>query len=430
MLVMSALSIQPYQPNRDCFCFTLDRDLLFRALTGETGGETFWRELLSSRPHLFSNVSTFITADALQQMHAIVTAVERIAGDPAYVAAVLAYAPPIARLEFGPRGAFMGYDFHLGPTGPQLIEINTNAGGAFLNAVLARAQRSCCAEAEALGARVSPPNGFDAAVIGMFESEWKTQRGSTPLHRISITDERPSEQYLYPEFLLAQRLLSKAGRPVDIVDSCEFRHRGGQLLVAGQPIDLVYNRLTDFALEDPKHHALRQAYAAGDVVVTPNPRSHALFADKRNLVLLSDPEQLARWAIDAATTATLVAGIPRIVAVTAERAEQLWTDRRRLFFKPAGGYGSKAAYRGDKLTRAVWSDIITGNFVAQAYAPPSERMVSIDGGPAARKMDVRLFTYDGEILLVAARLYQGQTTNFRTPGGGFSPVLLTGRAAA
>jgi hypothetical protein len=38
----------------------------------------------------------------------------------------------------------MGYDFHLAPDGPRLIEINTNAGGAFLNAALARAHHACC----------------------------------------------------------------------------------------------------------------------------------------------------------------------------------------------------------------------------------------------------------------------------------------------
>jgi len=27
------------------------------------------------------------------------------------------------------------------------------------------------------------------------------------------------------------------------------------------------------------------------------------------------------------------------------------------------------------------------------------------------------------VLLYAARMYQGQTTNFRTPGGGFAPVF-------
>ena len=44
------------------------------------------------------------------------------------------------------------------------------------------------------------------------------------------------------------------------------------------------------------------------------------------------------------------------------------------------------------------------------------------------KVDVRLYTYKGAVLLAAARLYQGQTTNFRTPGGGFAPLLLLNSA--
>jgi hypothetical protein len=36
---------------------------------------------------------------------------------------------------------------------------------------------------------------------------------------------------------------------------------------------------------------------------------------------------------------------------------------------------------------------------------------------------VRNYVYEGEVLLRAARLYEGQTTNFRTPGGGFAPVI-------
>ncbi|ESY74056.1 hypothetical protein NKJ90_28960 [Mesorhizobium sp. M0051] len=51
-------------------------------------------------------------------------------------------------------------------------------------------------------------------------------------------------------------------------------------------------------------------------------------------------------------------------------------------------------------------------------------MIEIDGAPTPRKMDVRLYAYDGQVLVAAARLYQGQTTNFRTPGGGFAPVLV------
>jgi hypothetical protein len=39
------------------------------------------------------------------------------------------------------------------------------------------------------------------------------------------------------------------------------------------------------------------------------------------------------------------------------------------------------------------------------------------------KVDVRLYTYDGEVLLAAARMYRGQATNLSTPGGGFAPVF-------
>ena len=47
-----------------------------------------------------------------------------------------------------------------------------------------------------------------------------------------------------------------------------------------------------------------------------------------------------------------------------------------------------------------------------------------DGASVTRKTDVRLYVYNGQVLLTAARLYQGQTTNFRTPGGGFAPVFV------
>lgn len=72
-------------------------------------------------------------------MHEIVVAVEATARLAAYKAAVLCWAPEISREDHGPVGALMGYDFHLGEDGPKLIEVNTNAGGAFLNVLLARA---------------------------------------------------------------------------------------------------------------------------------------------------------------------------------------------------------------------------------------------------------------------------------------------------
>jgi hypothetical protein len=177
----------------------------------------------------------------------------------------------------------------------------------------------------------------------------------------------------------------------------------------------------DFPLEEPAHAALRAAYDAGAVVVTPNPFNHALFADKRNMTLLSDRAALEAWGV--AQTPALAA-IPKAERVAHGNAEDFWARRKRLFFKPAAGYGSKAVYRGDKLTKTVWSEIVAGDYIAQELIPPTERTIEVDGERAQRKIDVRLYSYRGEMLLAAARLYQGQTTNFRTPGGGFAPVFF------
>ena len=120
----------------------------------------------------------------------------------------------------------------------------------------------------------------------------------------------------------------------------------------------------------------------------------------------------------------LLSGVPRTILVTPGNADAMWQSRKHLFFKPTGGHGGKAVYRGDKVTKSVWAEIARGGYVAQTFVSPSERMIRVDGGREARKMDVRLYTYDARVLLTAARLYQGQTTNFRTPGGGFAPVFV------
>ncbi|MHB8549633.1 MAG: hypothetical protein ACYDB8_01500, partial [Acidiferrobacterales bacterium] len=176
------------------------------------------------------------------------------------------------------------------------------------------------------------------------------------------------------------------------------------------------------------HERLRTAYAEGAVVLTPHPRAHALYADKRNLSVLTDANLLAAWGATDATQRILHAGIPHTMFIEPDRRDDLWTDRRRLFFKPVSGYGSKAAYRGDKLTKRAWSEIVAGQFVAQETVPPSERRLRVGGEEVNLKLDMRNYVYGGSVQLLSARLYRGQTTNFRTPGGGFAPVFLPDRS--
>jgi len=406
--------------NHGCFCTTLDRAQLNQLLQSDVLNQ----ELLTGRTPLFSNTSVFISRQHAEQMHSIIEAVTRLAKYPPYIDRVLAQAPQIAEKDRGTEGVFMGYDFHMSEQGPQMIEINTNAGGAFLNAALLSAQTECCRVAGVCLPSFKP--NLNAEFINMFLREWALQRGNVPLKSIAIVDEHPEQQFLYPEFKIAQRLFEQQGFTAVIADACELEWVNGTLQYHGQVIDLVYNRLTDFSLEKHENNALRQAYEKGAVVVTPNPHHHAIYADKRNFTILSNENILTELGVNAEDMAILQAGFPATCHVTRANAERLWKQRKPLFFKPAVGFGSRAAYRGDKLTKRVWDEILQSNYVAQKIVPPSQRGVLVDGKETTLKVDIRAYVYAGNIQLLAARLYQGQTTNFRTQGGGFAPVFVIG----
>ena len=405
--------------NRGCFCKTLDREQLLARLQAQS----LPAAVLQQQQQLFSHTAVFISPGQWQQLQQLVQAVMRVTGLPAYQQQVLGNAPDIAKKPGKPAGVFMGFDFHLHDAGPQIIEINTNAGGGFLNAVLLSAQTACCNANGSYSALLQPQ--IESEFVAMFLREWQLVRGDQPLRAIAIVDENPTGQFLYPEFLLAQSLFERAGIRALITDPRELEFSAGQLWYQQQAIDLVYNRLTDFSLAQPANQTLRAAYEQDAVVLTPNPFHHAIYADKRNLAILSDAQQLAALGVDAGDIELLVAGIPRTQLVSAGRADEFWQMRKHLFFKPASGYGSKAAYRGDKLTKSVWQEIVQGNYVAQQQVPPSERGILVDEQKQQLKMDIRAYAYAGKIQLLAARLYQGQTTNFRTHGGGFAPVFVT-----
>jgi len=412
--------------NEGCVCITLDEDALARELDRDPGAPGLGALVRERNPHIFASLPVFVSRPDLAAMAAIVHAVDQVAALPAYRDTVLAWAPDIARFEpHGASGVFFGYDFHLGAHGPRLIEINTNAGGALLNAALAHAQRACCPGLEQAFASPVPLPELELDIVRMLRAEWRLARGDAPLATVAIVDDAPGEQYLYAEFLLFQRLLERHGVRALVAGPETLQVRDGRLWHGEVRVDLVYNRLTDFALAEPGHAALREALLLDAAVITPHPRAHALHADKRNLAVLGDAGRLAALGVPAQVIATLTAGIPRTELVTPANAARLWSTRRSLFFKPAAGYGSKAAFRGDKLTRKSWDAIVAGTYVAQALVPPSERMIRGEETPLALKLDVRNYVYAGKVQSVAARLYQGQTTNFRTPGGGFAPILTT-----
>lgn len=415
-------SSQIQKLNNECFCISLDQQALRTALAGHTASPDLFDMLQARCPTVFAARPVFVSPSHMARMQELIAAIEEVVALPTYQAEVLGHAPASAQKYSDARSVFMGYDFHVTPEGFGLIEINTNAGGAMLNALMARAQRACCPEVAGLFPPPAMAEHFEAAILAMFRQEWVATGHSRPLRSIAIVDSDPQEQYLYPEFILFQRLFKEHDIQAVIADPSALELREGRLWHGDLAIDLVYNRLTDFLLESPGNAHLLQAHLTEAAVLTPHPRAHALYADKRNLVLLSSEEHLQRLGAPAQTRAVLLAGIPQTRLVRREQADLLWAQRKQLFFKPAAGYGSRAAYRGDKLTRRVWEDILAGDYVAQALVAPGQRALSDGETPEILKFDLRNYVYAGQVQWVAARLYQGQTTNFRTPGGGFAPV--------
>ncbi len=379
-------------------------------------GAEFKKSITVGHLNLFADVPVFVTPAQISQMQAVISAVEQVVRLPGWMDAT---SNPQGERGCA-LGVFYGYDFHLNATGAHLIEINSNAGGGFLNALLRDSQREA-----ALSDAIVAKENLEQVFLAMFRHEWELERGDALLKTVAIVDEQAESQYLYPEFMLAQKMFERAGMTAFIVDPAALQASADGLCYNGQRVDLIYNRLTDFDLH--RHPHIRAAHEKQQVVLTPNPAHYQRYADKRKLALLTDATWLNAAGVPLSMIETLLQHIPQTRMVHTQdarqwNAEQWWTERKQWFFKPVNGYGSKGAYRGDKLTRRVFDEIMHSDYVAQKLAAPGEIKLNADGAETALKYDVRCYVYDGQVQLMAARLYQGQTTNFRTPGGGFAIV--------
>ena len=280
----------------------------------------------------------------------------------------------------GNESAFISFDFYATDDGMRLIEINTNAVGSLLTALLSEYHGLGSAQSHFLDMR------------HMFQTELKLSGQKTPPKNVAIVDDAPETQKTAFDFYLHKALFESWGWPTRIVDPAALT----------PDISLIYNRSTDFFLTSPQWQATRNAYLSKQVCITPNPHEYALLADKSRLIYFSSLNSPC---------------LPQVLAVDSVPSDELWERRRKLFFKPKHSYGGKAAYKGDGISRKVFEHVLQGNYVAQPYFTAK----TIEDF----KYDVRFFVYRGNIQLVAARLFKGQLTNFKTPGGGFAPVSFS-----
>lgn len=354
-----------------------------------------------------------ISRSHLKTMLRLVRTVEHLCARTAYRNAIVEELPDIARFDPHHDAVMMGYDFHLGPDGPGLIEVNTNAGGGLL--ALQAGSRGALSDISLLSARLQ------VRLRRMFSTElqqFSAGRIDRP-QQVVILDEQPQAQFLYPEMQAFAEFFREWGCRVAIVDPQELQAGPDGVRFDGLPVDLIYNRHCDFYLETPEMEGVRQAYLQQKVCLTPNPFRYGLLADKRRLCFWSDPQRLAAVGLDSAGIGLLQQVVPRSRMLDTFDPDELWSQRKQWVFKPATSHASRGVLVGAKATRSRFQEL-PADTIVQRYVAPS--MTTL--GPNQFKTDFRLFTYRQQLLGIAARLYRGQVTNLRTEGGGFATVRL------
>jgi len=349
-----------------------------------------------------------------RSMVLLVRLLYRIGYNSTYRRLALAAVPEWARFNPGHDAVMMGFDFHLTPAGPKLIEVNTNAGGGLL------------ALQASGGLDPNPLRRLRERLHRSFREEWSRFPSASRAFpaRMLILDDKPEEQYLYPEMLAFADLFREWGADAFIAGPEDLSADTGGVFLAGEKIDLIYNRHCDFYLEEAALEGIRRAYLNRTVCLSPNPFTYALLADKRRSLLWLQPELQEQIGLTPRERTMVNATIPESHLLAEMDAQQLWRERREWVIKPTTGFGSRGVLLGKSLSRARFATLDPQRTLVQRFIPPSTTVPAEEPDGPVMKTDFRLFAYRNRLLGIAARLYQGQVTNLRSPGAGFVPVKL------
>jgi len=346
----------------------------------------------------------------------LVKTLYRLSQMPAYQQLVAAEIPEIARFDPGHQSLMMGYDFHLSEIGPQLIEVNTNAGGGLL------AYRT--REPDRPEHELEPSVRTKEIFLQTFAWEMQQFSGGVKKRpsRVVVMDETPQKQFLHPEMEACVELLEQWGVWAVIAAPEELQGREDGIYYGDERVDFIYNRHCDFYLETPALQMVRAAYLKRQLCLSPNPRAYGLLADKRRLLRMSDPELATELGLNDAMARQLAARIPQCKMLADMDEAEVWTVRKKWAFKPVSGFGSRGVILGTSMSRKRFAQLGEQEILMQSLVPPSR--TPCNDSEKGMKTDIRLFVYQDRVLGIAARIYKGQVTNFRDEGSGYAPVRI------
>lgn len=305
----------------------------------------------------------------------------------------------------GNHSIMMSYDFHLDTSDQlKLIEINTNAAFYLLG----------CELYDCAGIKNPFSENPRELVREGVLNELKLFKAAKSNPSIAIIDDQPQSQKLFAEFLCFQELFKSWGWSCEILD---FRD-----LKIGK--DFVYNRYTDFYLSDPKSKNLLDLFSSKAVCFSPNPHEYHLLADKSRIIDWTSDGFFKKiegndWT--PGNSELMVKHTPKTFLMSPERASEIWTARKNLFFKPRAAYGAKQSYKGASISQKIFQELLDPKFIAQELVPAPERVFKTpEGHDQVFKFDLRFYAYEDHLQMGVARIYQGQVTNLKTTYGGFA----------
>lgn len=304
----------------------------------------------------------------------------------------------------GNFGIMMSYDFHWDSDQQlRLIEVNTNAAFLILGYELYRWRN-----------QLPLVTGFALENLkSVIENEFQLKTGHSQIKRICIVDDAPEKQKLFSEFLVAQQLFQYWGWKTEIIPTKDYRPLDG---------DFVYNRDTDFYFQHPQSQSLQAANTNKKICVSPQPFEYFLLADKERMIDWGQKELLQKLNLSAEQLQILEKHIPQCFSLDSRPAEEIWSQRKKLFFKPKRAFGAKNSYRGESISRKLFDSLPKNELLAQEFIPAPEVEKKTSTGSQKFKYDLRFYAYKDQVQMVLARLYQGQVTNLKTTEGGFAIV--------
>jgi hypothetical protein len=304
------------------------------------------------------------------------------------------------------RPLLLSYDVHPTPTGPVLIEVNTNAGGIAAAMWAARHVNVCCADWEHAT--------LEKRLLALFQRDLLGDDASRT-GVVAIVDDDLASQALLPEMHALADLLRRRAPTVLVLDAAELEYRDGRLRRGEMAIDRIYWRSTDFLIDEPRHAAIRRAVMDGSTILAPSAEAYSAIADKRRFLQWSSEPLLAH---DAATGLSF--HIAETLPMTAKSIADWYLEREDWVFKPVSGHASRGVYVGKSISRKKLAELPVVDYVAQRYAP--HPLIDRDGH--AWKYDVRFYADRGSVIGAAARVFQGQVVGLRGAGSGFAPVRI------